>query len=155
MVSMWDGVLTGCGRELTQEKITSLELETISSIIIREAAPSKVIRHIERQETMSKRTKKAVDNYRTNICQRRKPSEVSLAFGGAFPQTEMPVDSSISNCVSVLLSVPERLRRGVELCTGTDSQRSEAAAWGPHPGGMCFLLQPIMSPGSQPRAQGI
>lgn len=62
---------------------------------------------MERQETMSKRTKKAVNNYRTNICQRRKPSDVSLAFGGAFPQREVPVDPSIGNCVSVLLSAPE------------------------------------------------
>lgn len=80
---------------------------------------------------------------------------MTLAFGGAFPQTEMPVDSSISNCVSVLLSVPERLRGVAELWTGTDSQRSEATARGPHPGGTYFLLQPITSPGSQPRVQGI
>lgn len=44
-----------------RKKITSLELSTIISVIviIREAAQSKIIRHIERQEPMSKRTEKA------------------------------------------------------------------------------------------------
>lgn len=123
---------------------------------LREAAQTKIIRHIERQEAIIKRTKKAVNNYRINICQRRELTEVSLAFGGAFPQTEMHVNSSISNCVSVLLSVPKTLRRGAELldrCRQPKDQ--EAVVWGTHPGGTCFLLQPIMWPGSQRRAWGI
>lgn len=75
-----------------------------------------------------------------NICQRRKPSDVSLAFGGAFPQTEMPVEPSIGNCMSVLLCAPEP-----ELWTGTDSQRPEATrSWVLHPEELYFLLQPLL-----------
>ena len=51
--------------------MTSLGLSTISSVIIREATYSKIIRHREKQETMSKRTKKAVNNYRARICPKR------------------------------------------------------------------------------------